>query len=192
MIKGKLYIESFEESNDFDVNDSYYVDENAYIKALQDEYELSNSLLSSIGGVGVDRRCDINTIYEKNKKVIYNSCECVLKDESIDSFISHNIDGRGFQLLVSLDLSNIDEDFEYDLKLWREVHNKTFSMLSKNNDMDVLMSELPSRDLKMSFINLSGGNSYALLEGCTFVDSNNDLSNILLFVNKLTFTKGIE
>ena len=44
----------------------------------------------------------------------------------------------------------------------------------------------------MSFINLSGGNSYALLEGCTFVDSNIDLSNVLIFVNKLSFIKGID
>lgn len=192
MIKGKLYIESFEDSNNFDVTDTYYADEHAYIKALQDEYELSNSLLSGIGGIGVERRCTIDKNYENNSKIVYNSCDCILRDESIDSFISHNIDGKGFQLLVSLDLSNVDEDFEYDLKLWREVHNKTYSMLSKDNDMDVLLSELPSRNLKMSFINLSGGNSYALLEGCTFVDSNIDLSNVLIFVNKLSFIKGID
>lgn len=192
MIQGRLYIESFEGNDNFDVNDSYYADENAYIKALQAEYELNSNLLQGIGSVGVEKLYSNDINYENKSKSVYNSCDCVLKDETIDSFISHNIDGKSFQLLITLDLTNVDEDFEYDLKLWKEVHNKTYTALSKGNNMDVLLSELPCKDLKMSFINLRGYNSYALLEGCTLLEYTTDLSNVLIRVNKLTFIKSIE
>ena len=86
-------------------------------------------------------------------------------------------------------MDECSEDFEYEFKLWRDHHNKMFKLLSSSNNFDVRLEELPHKDLRFSFTNLSGKLSYALLSDCTILSSNGN--KLLIRVNKLTFIKGL-
>lgn len=194
MLEGTIYIETFDGGNDFSVNNDYYNEENSYINALNSLLSENNSLFGGIGAEGcqvIESECNNFANSEvKSASRSYVSCPCALNGEDIDSFIYHNINSDSFDLEISLNLSDDTEDFEYEYKSWNDYHNKVFKLISKSSDMDVLLSELPNKELRFSFTNLSGGLSYALLDGCVILSASTD--RLLVRVNKLTFIKGLE
>ncbi|MBR6516660.1 MAG: hypothetical protein IKT40_07355 [Bacilli bacterium] len=184
MLEGKIYIETDNYNDNSSELETYYADENAYIKALE-------GLMS--GGVDDRREAHLNSLKTaKNSEkqcLNYAYCGCVLENEDIDSFIYHNINGDSFKLSLILNFDDCDEDFEYEYKIWRDNTNSIYKSLSSKSEYDIRIDALPFRDLKFSFINLSGGESYALLSGCTILDSTEN--KLLLRVENLTFTKGL-
>lgn len=183
MLRGNIYIESFNNDDEFMVDNSFYSDENAYIKALE-ALSIDNSNTFTITPLESLKMC-VNS--EKKDKYNYISCECVLNNEDIDSFIYHNVNSDNFQLEILLNFDDLSEDFEYEFNLWYEHHNKMIKLLSYGNDFDVRLEELPHKDLRFSFTNLSGKLSYALLSDCVILDKKGN--KILIRVNKLTFIK---
>lgn len=189
MLEGRIYIETYENNDNFDVSDTYYADENAYIRALEAEYANNCMLFDGLVKNEVEVVKTHQNGLKKEYKNSYVSCSCVLDDETIDSFIYHNVNGDDFILKISLNLDENSEDFEYELKIWFNHHDKVFKLLSSASNYDIPINELPSKDLKFSFVNLSGGESYALLSGCTILDlKSNELK---IRVSNLTFIKGL-
>ena len=188
MLEGKLYIESLDNDDSFVVDESFYADENAYIMALEAEFNNNNKLFNE---TPIETKNSFNydeqiLKYDEKK---YISCECKLVDENIDTFIYHNVNSDSFQLKILLNFDELDEDFEYEMKLWRDIHNNTFKTLSNLADFDIRLEELPYKSLKFSFINLKGDVVYSLLEDCTFLELKNN--ELLIRVKKLTFIKSL-
>ncbi len=183
MLKGRIYIESFNEDDNFVVDNSYYADENAYIKALE-ALSIDNSNTFNMTPLNSFKMVENN---KKEDRISYLFCDCVLNNEDIDSFIYHNVNSDSFQLEILLNLDECSEDFEYEFKLWKDHTDKMMKLLSHDNDFDVRLEELPNKDLKFSFTNLSGKLSYALLSNCIILSSNNN--KLLIRVDKLTFIK---
>ena len=183
----------------FDVSDSYY-DSDEYTRKMKDEYDKSKDVVYNsmndfkngsqnvfMGSDGQTYKLGQKTS-QKEDKVSYSSCECVIfdtkgKDLSVDDMIDHFAKQESFICLLQLDMDTSQEEFETELSFWNKEHSNIKKYESKTSGEWVWVNE-PKRNLKFKFLNNGNETIYGLLTNCKIVDKA-DYNVFVIYVEKI-------
>jgi len=189
----------------FDVSGDYY-NENDYVNAISDEYNKNkdvvfNSMLDYNNGSGSLVQGTDGQTYkfgqktsQNEDKVAYSSCESILYNEdgekdTVDGIITHFAKQEPFIEMVELNMDTPEEEFETEMSLWRNEHNKINSYKGMKGEEWAWVNE-PKRNIKMQFKNNADETIYAMLENCKIMDivENN---MYILFIEKIRIIDNI-
>lgn len=176
-MKAKLYIPYFGYSDSFDA-DGVYKTENDYIKAMEDAYNSTKDVITSMMSDGVVKNYSgldgatysFGKQESKSEKILYAPCDAVLvnesgKDEDIDGIITHFAKGDEFFEDIALDIDNASDDFQSEFFMWVNEHQSVLKNGAELGDAWCWQHQ-PKRELKLEFKNLAGETVYASLAGC--------------------------
>ena len=187
----------------FDYNDSKFdiqsstVNGQDYADMLEKEYNRSKSIVDSFmngkeSPTTALKSDDGQTYYfgqnnAKNElKMLYSKSSAIMldaddKDETVDMLIEHFARQEMFVSKLEF-MDDMEEDFELELSLWKNEHNKLNSYKDKGNkfvtdrngnrepiDEWILKNE-PVRNVRISFLNKANTMIYAELKNCKIID----------------------
>lgn len=187
----------------FDYNDSKFDIQNStvngqdYADMLEKEYNRSKSAVDSFmsgkESPTTALKSDDGQTYsfgqnnaQNEPKMLYSKSSAIVldtndKDETIDMLIEHFAKQEMF--ISKLEFKDdMEEDFELELTLWKNEHNKLNSYKDKGNkfvtdrngnrepiDEWILKNE-PIRNVRISFLNKANTMIYAELKNCKIID----------------------
>ena len=186
-MRAKILIPYYDYDNiNFDVNDNYYKGneyEDTLISSNNRDKDIINDYILSNNKVHKDST-SIKFFSIKNKandeNLLYTSCYCDvcneydMKSMSLEDFkMFENVDNN--ILIVKFDFNTIEEEFETDLKMWLDEHNK---INSYDLDDEWKFKNEPFKDLVLEVDNLKYN-----LENCKILDSYED--KFIIFIEKI-------
>lgn len=199
-MKVTLYLPYYDYNDGaFDVSDDYY-GKDEYIEAITNEYNrnkdiIYNSVMDARNGSGTLLQGIDGQTYkfgsltsQKDDKVAYSSCETVLyngdgNDETVDNIITHFAKQESFIELMEFDFNTSEEEFESELALWKNEHNKINDYKVNMGDEWAWLNE-PKRNVKMHFKNNADEDLYSVLENCKIMNILED-GTLILFIEKI-------
>ena len=199
-MKAVLYLPYYDYNDGaFDVSDTYY-DDNEYAKRMSEEYNRSKDVVYNSmndfknGSQNVFNGIDGQTykfgqkVSQSEEKVAYSSCDGIIyngegKDESVDELITHFAKQESFVCMFELDMDSSEEEFETEISLWSNEHNKINAYGDKMSDEWVWVNE-PKRNVKIKFTNNANETIYAILEDCKIMNKI-DFSTFIIYVGKV-------
>ena len=187
----------------FDYNDSKFdtqsstVNGQDYADMLEKEYNRSKSIIDSFMNgkespttalksddgqtyyFGQNNaKNELKTLYSKSSAIMLDADE---KDETVDMLIEHFARQEMFVSKLEF-MEDMEEDFELELSLWKNEHNKLNSYKDKGNkfvtdrngnrepiDEWILKNE-PVRNVRISFLNKANTMIFAELKNCKIID----------------------
>ena len=187
----------------FDYNDSKFDIQNStvngqdYADMLEKEYNRSKGAIDSfMSGKEIPTtalKSDDGQTYHfgQNKaqnepKMLYSKSSAIIldtddKDETVDTLIEHF--ARQEMFISKLEFMNdMEEDFEIELTLWKNEHNKLNSYKDKgyklftdrNGDRmpidEWILKNEPVRNVRIAFLNKANTMIYAELKNCKIID----------------------
>ena len=202
----------------FDYNDSNFdiqsstVNGQDYADMLEKEYNRSKSIIDSFmngkeSPTTALKSDDGQTYYfgqnnAKNElKMLYSKSSAIIldaddKDETVDMLIEHFARQEMFVSKLEF-MDDMEEEFELELSLWKNEHNKLNSYKDKGNkfvtdrngnrepiDEWILKNE-PVRNVRLSFLNKANTMIYAELKNCKIIDIEKN-NKIDLLVESIT------
>lgn len=176
-MKCDLYIpyNSYDD-NKFDMN-YFYSDSNSYIEALR-KYAMHDSEEMQ---------------YELEKsETKYAKCKCTLYDENntpmtIDKLLGYYGKNELIMMILEIDLSSAEEEFEGELNGWVNDHYRLDLKFDSSSEDRCLLE--PKRDLKVVFKNLKGNDTYCVLSNTMLLEKG-DAEHYFIIVDKVIFTKS--
>ena len=121
---------------------------------------------------------ELKTLYSKSSAIILDADD---QDETVDMLIEHFARQEMFVSKLEF-MDDMEEDFELELSLWKNEHNKLNSYKDKGNkfvtdrngnrepiDEWILRNE-PVRNVRISFLNKANTMIYAELKNCKIID----------------------
>ena len=176
-MKCDLYIPYYGyDDKKFDMND-FYSDSNSYIDALR-KYATQDS--------------DEMQYDSSMNETKYAKCKCTLYDEdnnpmTLDKLLGYYGKNELIMMILEIDLSSAEEEFEGELNTWVNDHYRLDSKFERC-DNDRFLVE-PKRDLKIVFKNLKGNDTYCTLAN-TMMFEKGDAEHYFIIVDKVIFTKS--
>lgn len=161
----------------FDIGNDYYSN-GGYEKALQDNF------LN-------EKNPNVSSLSRNEEKTNYTTCECELfneymSEESVDSLITYAVSSDVNVIVVKFDFNTFEEEFETELKLWIQTHNKINGNIHLSDD-EKFQNE-PKRTFKICFKNLKNEDTYLEFCDCKLLEPiGND--GYAMLIERINFCK---
>jgi hypothetical protein len=200
----------YEQGASLDMKDNmngYYKTSQDYADALINEDATNGAMVySTMTGGGFNSR----NYYGFNKggrsaikeRIAYAKGPCRLLtpdgmyDEDVDSMIDKFVSQKEYLVTAHFNLQDVDAEFEEELREWgketlnillaaKEMREKGMSKAESDNFVN---TNIPRRELRLSFLNKSGKRVNFLLKSCE-VERKIAKNRYLLYVNKMEILK---
>ena len=173
----------------FDVNDDYYKGDGykeALINDLKALDDAQNGLRYSYSMLG-------EKVSKNEDKVHFSSCDAILyndsgNEESVERLVNHISISEPYICILSFDYSNMEEEFEYDLKTWIVTYNKINTL---NGSDEFKFSKQPRKTILVKFVDENGFENCINFVDCRIVSFMEDVG-LVMIVDKLNFEKCVE
>ena len=136
---------------------------------------------------------ELKTLYSKSSAIILDADD---QDETVDMLIEHFARQEMFVSKLEF-MDDMEEDFELELSLWKNEHNKLNSYKDKGNKFitdrngnrepidEWILKNAPVRNVRLSFLNKANTMIYAELKNCKIIDIEKN-NKIDLLVESIT------
>lgn len=187
-MKVVCYLPYDDYNNDsIDIGSSYYGND-GYENALKDAY---NGMNKVVNGDTYVFDMEGLKVSKNEEKVVYSSCNAILyneggNEENVEHLVNHISLDEPYICIFSFDYSNMDEEFEYELKTWLLSFNKINKL---NASDDFKFSRQIRKTMKVKFVDDNGFESCIDFIGCRIVS---DEIGVVMIVDKLIFNKCSE
>lgn len=197
----KFYIPYLDYSDKtFEVDSSYYKDKQSYIDALNNEFNSTNDILNQVMSNGMSfsmgnygSKIGMNgKITAKPEKMAYTISEGKLIDDeentiSVEKLLGYYRDGSPFVCLMCVDMENMEERFEGEIKSWATTTN---NVMIQDRSQEWIFNSKPTLDIYFSMENKTGETVYGCLCGCK-MEEIIDRNEYVIIVTKVEFLKNL-
>lgn len=193
-MKIKLYL-PYNTYDDGDFDSKYEMSNDEYFSKMEEEnMRNKNIAFDYVNGKRyntqvTDASWNAGRRYNEGK-VRFISAECILHndedgDKTVDDFVADCVSQEVGISIAHFLMDAMDEEFEEELNLWNEEHNKINEYINNMGEDWVFRNE-PTKNLRVEYINNSGETKFAEIVNCRILEKMNKATYALLY-DKITF-----